>query len=156
MRSTKLLIIHMLVLKLVDHRSKNCYGETKPRSGIAYSGAHTDQMRIIKELMQGMTNPPTLLDITSLSELRKDGHPSIYSGDLSSEQRSNPLKYADCSHWCLPGLPDAWNELFYASLFAIPPSDDQSHYYYGFAGLSRPNMIIISCIVVAFIFVLHK
>ncbi|MCE7766848.1 hypothetical protein GQL56_29935, partial [Pseudomonas putida] len=24
---------------------------------------------------------------------------------------------ADCTHWCLPGLPDTWNQLFYTALF---------------------------------------
>jgi hypothetical protein len=22
----------------------------------------------------------------------------------------------DCSHWCLPGIPDSWNELLYSTL----------------------------------------
>ncbi|KAL1112377.1 hypothetical protein V6Z11_D02G122100 [Gossypium hirsutum] len=24
----------------------------------------------------------------------------------------------DCSHWCLPGLPDIWNEIFLSYLLA--------------------------------------
>lgn len=51
--------------------------------------------------------PVYLLDITTLSQLRKDAHPSAYSGDHSG---------VDCSHWCLPGLPDTWNQLLYAAL----------------------------------------
>ncbi|KHN20818.1 hypothetical protein glysoja_050199 [Glycine soja] len=37
-----------------------------------------------------------------------DGHPSVYGfgGHLAP----------DCSHWCLAGVPDTWNELLYASL----------------------------------------
>ncbi|MCD7468970.1 hypothetical protein HAX54_007539 [Datura stramonium] len=49
--------------------------------------------------------------------MRKDAHPSIYSGALTSEQRANPDHSADCSHWCLAGLPDTWNQLFYTALF---------------------------------------
>ncbi|EFH58707.1 hypothetical protein ARALYDRAFT_896717 [Arabidopsis lyrata subsp. lyrata] len=42
---------------------------------------------------------------------RKDGHPSLYyHGPLGPA----PLHRQDCSHWCLPGVPDTWNELFYA------------------------------------------
>ena len=59
------------------------------------------------------------INITKLSQYRRDAHPSIY--------RSMPWKdglekldlraFADCSHWCLPGLPDTWNRLLYTSLF---------------------------------------
>ncbi|CAN1151658.1 Protein trichome birefringence-like 10 [Linum perenne] len=41
---------------------------------------------------------------------RKDGHSSLYY--LSSQPA--PLRKQDCSHWCLPGVPDSWNELVYA------------------------------------------
>ncbi|KAK9922706.1 hypothetical protein M0R45_031158 [Rubus argutus] len=35
-------------------------------------------------------------------------HQVMQSGQHSS---------TDCSHWCLPGLPDTWNDLLYAALF---------------------------------------
>lgn len=79
----------------------------------------TDQNRILQAVIGSMSTPAHFLDITALSELRKDGHPSIYSGDLTPEQRANPDRSADCSHWCLPGLPDTWNQLFYTALFYI-------------------------------------
>ncbi|XP_061962980.1 protein PMR5-like [Populus nigra] len=97
--------------------TKNCYGETAPVSGSTYPGEYPDQMRVVDTVIRGMQNPAYLLDITMLSELRKDGHPSIYSGDLSPQQRANPDRSADCSHWCLPGLPDTWNQLLYTALF---------------------------------------
>ncbi|PRQ34547.1 putative PMR5 domain, PC-Esterase, trichome birefringence-like family [Rosa chinensis] len=99
--------------------TRNCYGETSPMtvSGITYPGTtYPDQMRVMDIVIREMRNPAFLLDITKLSELRKDGHPSIYSGDLSPAQRANPQRSADCSHWCLPGLPDTWNQLFYTTL----------------------------------------
>ncbi|XP_057953607.1 protein PMR5 [Malania oleifera] len=100
--------------------TKNCYGETAP-SGATYSatypGGYTDLMDVVDKVIGEMRNPVYLLDITMLSEMRKDGHPSIYSGDLSPGQRANPGQSADCSHWCLPGLPDTWNQLFYTLLF---------------------------------------
>nr|GMD69256.1 protein PMR5-like [Ipomoea batatas] len=99
--------------------SKSCYGETAPTAvtGGAYPGVYPDQMKVIQEVIGNMSYPPFLLDITLLSALRKDAHPSIYSGDLTPEQRANPDHSADCSHWCLPGLPDTWNQLFYTGLF---------------------------------------
>ncbi|GMI88966.1 TRICHOME BIREFRINGENCE-LIKE 44, POWDERY MILDEW RESISTANT 5 [Hibiscus trionum] len=97
--------------------TKNCYGETTPMKGTTYTSAYADQTRVLDEVMREMHVPVYLLDITMLSQLRKDGHPSIYSGDISPSQRANGAKSADCSHWCLPGLPDTWNELFYTVLF---------------------------------------
>lgn len=45
-----------------------------------------------------------LLDITALSHLRDEGHIS------NNSIRGTPGSY-DCLHWCLPGIPDTWNEL---------------------------------------------
>lgn len=53
------------------------------------------------------------LNITYLSEMRKDSHPSKY------REPGTPLDAPqDCSHWCLPGVPDTWNELLYAQLLS--------------------------------------
>lgn len=57
----------------------------------------------------------TILNITSLSGYRIDGHPSIYGKiPLPGKQQSSSIQ--DCSHWCLPGVPDSWNEMLYAHL----------------------------------------
>ncbi|KAL5728560.1 hypothetical protein ACHQM5_001631 [Ranunculus cassubicifolius] len=50
-----------------------------------------------------------LLDITSLSELRDEGHISRYSIKATPGVQ-------DCLHWCLPGVPDTWNEVLFAQL----------------------------------------
>ncbi|KAL2901895.1 Protein trichome birefringence-like 34 [Bienertia sinuspersici] len=63
-----------------------------------------------------------LLNITQLSEYRKEGHPSIHRKQwepLTKEQLSNPIGHADCIHWCLPGVPDTWNEILYAYIFNL-------------------------------------
>ncbi|KAI5066995.1 hypothetical protein GOP47_0017523 [Adiantum capillus-veneris] len=54
-----------------------------------------------------------LLNITGLSSYRKDAHSSIYN---VGREEPRPMHRQDCSHWCLPGLPDVWNELLFASL----------------------------------------
>ncbi|PPD70897.1 hypothetical protein GOBAR_DD32223 [Gossypium barbadense] len=37
--------------------------------------------------------------------------------EYKTEQEGNAAgRVQDCSHWCLPGVPDTWNELLYASL----------------------------------------
>lgn len=50
-----------------------------------------------------------LLDITASSQLRDEGHISRYS------IRATP-GVQDCLHWCLPGIPDMWNEILFAQL----------------------------------------
>lgn len=50
-----------------------------------------------------------LLDITALSELRDEGHISRYSIKATPGMQ-------DCLHWCLPGIPDTWNEVLFAQL----------------------------------------
>ncbi|XP_071675999.1 protein trichome birefringence-like 14 isoform X2 [Lolium perenne] len=50
-----------------------------------------------------------LLDITALSRLRDEGHISRYS-------IRGTTGVQDCLHWCLPGVPDTWNEILAAQL----------------------------------------
>lgn len=72
-----------------------------------------------------MRVPVALLNITALSEYRKDAHTSVYTirqGKLlTPEEKADPAVYADCIHWCLPGLPDTWNEFLYARIVSRPP-----------------------------------
>ncbi|XP_057780612.1 protein trichome birefringence-like 11 [Salvia miltiorrhiza] len=55
-----------------------------------------------------------LLNVTSMTSQRRDGHSSLYY--LGPATRPSALQRQDCSHWCLPGVPDSWNELLYAVL----------------------------------------
>ena len=90
-----------------------------------YRGSGTDprMMRIVEDTIDDLRKrglQVKLMNITQLSEYRKDGHPSIYRKQweaLSEEQLANPTSYSDCIHWCLPGVPDVWNELLYAHIF---------------------------------------
>ncbi|WOL08501.1 protein trichome birefringence-like 28 [Canna indica] len=72
--------------------------------------------------------PVSFVKITALSEYRKDAHTSVHTlrqGKLlTKEQQADPAKYADCIHWCLPGLPDTWNEFLYARIASSPWRDD--------------------------------
>ncbi|CAA7036960.1 unnamed protein product [Microthlaspi erraticum] len=85
-----------------------CLGETEPVKGQSEYPGHNEGEAIVKTVLKGMAKSVNLLDVTAMTELRKDGHPSIYAG-------GGP-KLNDCSHWCLPGVPDAWNQLLYAVL----------------------------------------
>ncbi|KAK1629435.1 hypothetical protein QYE76_003750 [Lolium multiflorum] len=71
--------------------------------------------------------PVTLIDITRMSDYRKDAHTSIYSVRqgylLTPKQKADPQNFADCIHWCLPGVPDVWNQVLYTRIFSkSPPS----------------------------------
>ncbi|KAL6533110.1 Xylan O-acetyltransferase 1 [Orobanche minor] len=66
--------------------------------------------------------PVHFLNITTLSEYRKDAHTSVHTirqgKMLTPQQQADPSTYADCIHWCLPGLPDMWNEFLYARIMS--------------------------------------
>ncbi|KAK4266077.1 hypothetical protein QN277_027049 [Acacia crassicarpa] len=50
-----------------------------------------------------------LLDITAVSQLRDEGHISRFSITAKPGMQ-------DCLHWCLPGVPDTWNEILFAQI----------------------------------------
>jgi len=105
-----------------------CYNQTSPIStGTVAPWFPKSLVTIVERNIKNMRTPVQYLNITPLSELRIDAHPSVYTitregKPLSTEQRQQPLTYADCSHWCLPGLPDTWNMLLLDSLMR-PPSN---------------------------------
>lgn len=77
-------------------------------------------MQVVQQVLGESRIPITILNITQLSAFRKDAHPSIYKQQLDKltpEQLANPSSYADCTHWCLPGLQDTWNVMLYSKLF---------------------------------------
>ncbi|KAK4803209.1 hypothetical protein SAY86_001412 [Trapa natans] len=87
----------------------NCARETEPisRSTTPMSGS-SPSMNVVKEVLSSIKKPVSLLDITAMSQLRKDAHPSSY----------NAFQGMDCTHWCIAGLPDAWNQILYRELAA--------------------------------------
>ncbi|KAK9704771.1 hypothetical protein RND81_07G010000 [Saponaria officinalis] len=64
---------------------------------------------IAQEVISTMKTQVTFLNVSGLSSYRIDAHPSKYGRNLVKTSRS----VEDCSHWCLPGVPDTWNELLY-------------------------------------------
>ncbi|KAG4967852.1 hypothetical protein AAZX31_12G115700 [Glycine max] len=86
--------------------TKSCMGETQPFFGLKYPAGTPMAWRVVSKVLNKITKPVYFLDVTTLSQYRKDAHPEGYSGVMA----------VDCSHWCLPGLPDTWNELLSAVL----------------------------------------
>uniref|UniRef100_A0A2P2KXM7 Uncharacterized protein MANES_16G094000 n=3 Tax=Rhizophora mucronata TaxID=61149 RepID=A0A2P2KXM7_RHIMU len=81
---------------------------------------NTTPMSVEKEILQDESSDYSaghaikgtgvkILDITSLSQLRDEGHISRFS------IRASP-GVQDCLHWCLPGVPDTWNEILFAQI----------------------------------------
>lgn len=89
-----------------EPRVTNCARETQPLNGSSYPAGLPQAAYIVKEVISTISKPVHLLDITTLSQLRKDGHPGPYNG----------FKGMDCTHWCVAGLPDTWNQLLYTAL----------------------------------------
>jgi len=86
--------------------AKSCVGQKEPLLGTKYPGGLPAEVGVLKRALGKISKPVTLLDITMLSLLRKDAHPSVYG--LGGRNSSG-----DCSHWCLSGVPDTWNEILY-------------------------------------------
>lgn len=100
---------------------ENCFNESHPIQGPHWgTGSNLDIMQILHHTLTQLQVEVILLNITQLSEYRKDAHTSIYGERkgklLTKEQRANPKAFADCIHWCLPGVPDTWNLILYAYL----------------------------------------
>ncbi|GFZ09440.1 similar to TRICHOME BIREFRINGENCE-LIKE 34 [Actinidia rufa] len=103
---------------------QNCYNETEPISKEGYWGRDSDpnMLRIVEKAISRLKTrglEVQMVNITQLSEYRKEAHSSIYRkhwDPLTEEQLAKPQSYADCIHWCLPGVPDVWNQFLYAYL----------------------------------------
>ncbi|VVA33463.1 Hypothetical predicted protein [Prunus dulcis] len=67
---------------------------------------------IIIKIVRKMTVPVTVLHVTPMVAFRSDGHVGTWSDNPS---------VPDCSHWCLPGVPDMWNEILLSYL--LPGND---------------------------------
>ncbi|CAD5325952.1 unnamed protein product [Arabidopsis thaliana] len=77
---------------------------------------------VAENVTHSLKVPVYFLNITKLSEYRKDAHTSVHTirqgKMLTPEQQADPNTYADCIHWCLPGLPDTWNEFLYTRIIS--------------------------------------
>ncbi|KAF2286702.1 hypothetical protein GH714_023735 [Hevea brasiliensis] len=94
-----------------------CLKETEPIFNAVYLAKYPSKMRAFEHVLLDMKSPVIYLNISRLTDYRKDGHPSIYRMQYkTAEEQIAAERSQDCSHWCLPGVPDTWNELLYASL----------------------------------------
>ncbi|KDP44749.1 hypothetical protein JCGZ_01249 [Jatropha curcas] len=102
-----------------------CAKETTPvLNTTRHLNVGTDRRLLViaANVTKSMKVPVHFINITTLSEFRKDAHTSVYTirqgKMLTPEQQADPATYADCIHWCLPGLPDTWNEFLYTRIIS--------------------------------------
>ncbi|KEH44322.1 Pmr5/Cas1p GDSL/SGNH-like acyl-esterase family protein [Medicago truncatula] len=94
-----------------------CYNQRQPVK--YFSHLHVPgPLVVLKGVLKRMRFPVYLQDITTMTAFRRDGHPSVYSKAISEKERQKQGngQSSDCSHWCLPGVPDIWNEMLSAWL----------------------------------------
>uniref|UniRef100_A0A2N9EZ91 Uncharacterized protein n=1 Tax=Fagus sylvatica TaxID=28930 RepID=A0A2N9EZ91_FAGSY len=96
----------------------SCLGQAQPITNETYLASYPWMMNILESVLAEMKTPVFYLNVTKMTDYRKDGHPSIYR---HPGMEGGHRKIQDCSHWCLPGVPDSWNELLFATLTNITP-----------------------------------
>lgn len=111
---------HFILLRCIAFYRKGqwntggrCDAETQPITNEDYMAHYPWMMKILESVIAEMKTPVFYLNITKMTDYRQDGHPSIYR---QMEIPRSPGMIQDCSHWCLPGVPDSWNQLLYATL----------------------------------------
>ncbi|XP_021757888.1 protein trichome birefringence-like 10 [Chenopodium quinoa] len=92
-----------------------CHLETMPDLTAPYKPQYWGHYNILNDALSDYTNRShatkvNLLNVTYMTLQRRDGHSSLYY----LGPKPAPIHRQDCSHWCLPGVPDTWNELLYA------------------------------------------
>ncbi|VFQ80440.1 unnamed protein product [Cuscuta campestris] len=117
--------LHIKSLDWGNPEGIKCASETRPiLNTTMHLDVGTDKrlLMIASNITQNMKLPVHFLNITVLSEYRKDAHTSIHTirqgKMLTPDQQADPATYADCIHWCLPGLPDTWNEFLYTYIMS--------------------------------------
>lgn len=85
---------------------QNCKVTKQPLSKISGRQKSSISDAII-DAVKNISIPVTLLHVTPMSAFRSDAHVGTWSDNPS---------IPDCSHWCLPGVPDMWNELLFSFL----------------------------------------
>ncbi|ESQ29401.1 hypothetical protein EUTSA_v10023395mg [Eutrema salsugineum] len=95
-----------------------CHKETEPFFNTSYLKKYPSKMRALEYILRDtMKTPVIYMNISRLTDFRKDGHPAIYRMVYRTDkEKREAVSHQDCSHWCLPGVPDTWNQLLYVSL----------------------------------------
>ncbi|KAK6919720.1 Trichome birefringence-like, N-terminal domain [Dillenia turbinata] len=109
--STKTMVVFRSITPL-HYGNQWCYGTREPMKDdeIYVSEFPQSLVDTVEKTIKGMRIPVKYMNITKLSQYRRDAHLSIYG----RKDREGKEFWCDCSHWCLPGVPDTWNRLLYS------------------------------------------
>ncbi|KAG6760090.1 hypothetical protein POTOM_036591 [Populus tomentosa] len=117
--------LHIKSLDWENPDGIKCAKETAPILDVGMQfnvGTDRRLFAVAANITGSMKVPVHFINITKLSEYRKDAHTSVYTirqgKMLTPEQQADPATFADCIHWCLPGLPDTWNEFLYTRIIS--------------------------------------
>ncbi|CAN8254591.1 unnamed protein product [Cochlearia groenlandica] len=94
---------------------QKCYNQIHPLP--SSNNSHVPrQSRVLEKVLMRMKYRVYLQDITTMSAYRRDGHPSVFKRSMREAEKHHRIdgSSSDCSHWCLPGVPDIWNEMLYS------------------------------------------
>ncbi|XP_040995921.1 protein trichome berefringence-like 7 [Juglans microcarpa x Juglans regia] len=72
----------------------------------------------IIKVVEKMTVPVEVVHVTPMGAFRSDAHVGTWSDNPS---------VPDCSHWCLPGVPDTWNEIIFSNLLSKNGDSTNEH-----------------------------
>ncbi|KAM7277336.1 hypothetical protein ACFE04_019202 [Oxalis oulophora] len=118
-----------------------CSKSMKPLDNYRHGSYPKAIYEIVETTIKSMTTEIEYINITKLTQFRADAHPGYYihkrGRRLLSKQNKDQVTDTDCSHWCLPGLPDTWNFLFYAKLLHKKKSTDKVQNGQQFNGLQN-------------------
>ncbi|GKV45313.1 hypothetical protein SLEP1_g52418 [Rubroshorea leprosula] len=95
-----------------ETKADRCLGQTEPVLGTTYPGGIPPGLAVQKTSIEAVTDLVKFFDTTNLSLFRKDGHPSKFNDKGAAGEG------VDCIHWCVPGVPDTWNEILYNLIVA--------------------------------------
>ena len=94
---------------VLSSSNKKVCDMTKQPSSEAKGDDRSEFGEILAEVVGKMRVSVNVLNVTLMGAFRSDAHIGPWT---------HPSSVFDCSHWCLPGVPDAWNELVFSYLLA--------------------------------------
>lgn len=94
---------------IVSSSNKKVCDMTQQPSSEAKGDDRSEFGEILAEVVGKMRVSVNVLNVTLMGAFRSDAHIGPWT---------HPSSVFDCSHWCLPGVPDAWNELVFSYLLA--------------------------------------
>lgn len=97
------------ILVCVSGKHRNSCKVPKLPSSRSHGKDRSPISDVIIKVVKKMTIPVTVLHVTPMDAYRSDAHVGTWSDNPS---------VPDCSHWCLPGVPDTWNEILLLHLLS--------------------------------------